>query len=53
MESLVDRGLGIEGEAGVDLCRDLAGNDLQDLLAELDQETVEGGVDLLVKILAL
>ena len=45
-ESLVNGGLGVEGEAGIDLGRDLAGDDLKDLLAELNQETVKGGVDL-------
>lgn len=48
MQGLVDRGLGVEGQLGVNLSRDLAGDDLQDLTAELDQQTVEGGIDLLV-----
>lgn len=52
MQGLVDTGLGVERETGVDLSRDLAGNNLQDLLAELDQQTVEGSIDLRVDILA-
>lgn len=52
MQGLVNAGLGVKGEAGVDLGGDLAGDDLQDLLAELDQETVEGSVDLGVDVLA-
>lgn len=48
MKSLVDRGLGAEGVGGVDLGRDLSGDDREDLLAELDEEAVEGGVYLLV-----
>jgi hypothetical protein len=53
VKSLVNRGLGVEGEAGVNLSRDLSGNDVEDLLAELDQEVVEGGVDLIVHRTAL
>lgn len=53
MKGLVDGGLGVEGEAGVNLGRDLAGDDLEDLLAELDEEAVEGGIDLVVDVTAL
>lgn len=53
MQSLVNGGLGVKGEPGVDLSRDLAGDDLEDLLAELDEETLEGSVDLLIDGLAL
>ena len=53
MQGLVDGGLGVEGEAGIDLGGDLARNDLEDLLAELDQETVEGIIDLLVDVAPL
>jgi hypothetical protein len=52
-ESLVNGGLGVEGQLGVNLGGDLAGNDLEDLLAELNEETVQGGLDLLVDSLAL
>lgn len=52
MQGLVDTGLGVKGETGVDLSGDLAGDNLQDLLAELDQETVEGSIDLGVDVLA-
>lgn len=53
VQGLVDGGLGVEGEAGVDLGGDLAGDDLQDLLAELDEEVIQGGVDLFVEGFAL
>lgn len=53
MKSLVNRGLGVEGETSINLSRDLAGDDLQDLLAELNEETVKSGVDLLVDGAAL
>jgi hypothetical protein len=52
-EGLVNGGLGVEGQLGVNLGGDLAGNDLEDLLAELNEETVQGGIDLLVDGLAL
>src|SRR5207253_1263662 len=42
-------GLGAERESGIDLGRDLAGNDLKDLLAELDEQVVERPVDLLLQ----
>lgn len=53
MQGLVDRRLGVEREPGINLCRDLTGDNLQDLLAELNQQTVESGVDLLVQSVAL
>ena len=53
MKGLVDRGLGVEGEGGVDFGGDLAGDDLEDLLAELNKEVVESGLDLLVDRTAL
>ena len=52
-ESLLDGDILVEGEAGVDLSGDLAGDDLEDLAAELDKEVVEGDVDLLVGVLAV
>lgn len=48
-----DRGLGVEGEAGIDLSRDLSGDELEDFLAELDKEVVEGGIDLVIDAAAL
>jgi hypothetical protein len=48
VEGLVDRGLCAERESGIDLSGDLAGDDLEDLLAELDEEVVKSRVDLLV-----
>lgn len=49
VQGLVDGGLGVKGQAGVNLGGDTAGNNLQDLAAELDQDGVEGGIDLLVE----
>lgn len=47
-EGLGNGGLGVEGETGVDLGGDLAGNDLENLLTELDEEVVKGAVNLVV-----
>lgn len=52
MEGLIHTSLDIKREAGIDLSRDLTRNDLEDLLAELNQETVQGGIDLGVNVLA-
>ena len=52
-QGLVNSGLGVEGQLGVDLGGDLAGDDLENLLAELDEQAVEGGINLLVDGLAL
>jgi hypothetical protein len=51
--SLFDRLLRIEGEASIDFGRHLAGDNLEDLLAELDQKSVECGVHLRINVLAL
>ena len=53
MQRLGHAGLDIEAELGIDLSRDLARHDLEDLGAELDEQRVEGGVDLLVDALAV
>jgi hypothetical protein len=53
VEGLVDGGLGVEGEAGVNLSRDLAGDDGENLTAELDEETVKSVLDLGVNVAAL
>lgn len=53
VQSLVDGTLGIEGESCVDLSGDLARDDVQDLLSEFDQETIECGINLLVDSLAV
>ena len=53
VQRLAHRGLLVEREAGVDLGADLARHDLEDLLAELDEQAVEGVVDLVVDALAL
>jgi len=52
-EGLLDGDLLVEGEAGVDLGGDLARDDLQDLATELDEQVVEGDVDLLGGVLAV
>lgn len=48
MESLVNGFLGVERESGIDLSGDLAGDNLKNLAAELDEEVVESRVDLSV-----
>ena len=48
MKRLGDGRLGVERERGIDLGGDLAGDDLEDLGAELDEEVVQGSIDLLV-----
>jgi hypothetical protein len=53
VKGLVDGSLGVEGETGIDLGGDLAGDDLENLLAELNEKVVESSLDLLVKGLAL
>jgi hypothetical protein len=53
VKGLVDGSLGVEGPTSIDLSGDLAGDDLEDLLAELNEKVVEGSVDLLIKSLAL
>lgn len=53
VKSLVDRGLGVEGEASIDLGGNLSGDNSENLLTELDEETVKGGIDLLIKSVAL
>jgi len=53
VESLVDGGLGVEGESCVNLGGDLSWDDLEDLLSELDEKAVEGGVYLLVDVLSV
>jgi hypothetical protein len=52
-EGLLDGDILVEGEAGVDLSGDLAGDNLQDLGTETDEQVVKGHVDLLGDILAV
>lgn len=47
MQSLLNGSLLVEGESGINLCRDLAWHDLQDLLAELHEEVIQCRIDLL------
>lgn len=53
VQGLVDAGLGVEGDAGVDLSRNPAGDDLKDLTAELNEQVFESGIRLLVDSLAI
>jgi hypothetical protein len=53
VQSLVNGGLGVEREASVNLGGNLSGDDLENLLSELDEQVVEGGVDLSVNVAAL
>lgn len=53
MQGLVDGGLGVEGESGINLGGDLAGDNGENLLAELNQQAVESSVDLVVEVTAL
>lgn len=53
MKSLVDRLFCAEGETRINFGGDLAGDDLEDLLAELHEEVVEAGIDLLVQVFAV
>lgn len=53
VQSLVDGLLGVEGESSVDLGGDLAGDDGENLTAELDQQAVESVVDLALDVATL
>lgn len=53
VQRLVDAALLIEAESRVDFGRYTAGDDLEDLAAELNQQVVEGGVDLVVYVFAM
>jgi hypothetical protein len=48
VKGLVDGALGGEREGSINFGGNLAGDNGQDLLAELDQEAVEGGINLLL-----
>ncbi len=48
VESLVHGSLGVEGKASVDLGGNPAWDDLEDLLAELNEKAVESGINLVV-----
>ena len=53
MKSLVDRGLHVKGEAGVNLGRHLPWDNLKNLLAELDEKAVERSINLAVNVFPL
>lgn len=53
VQGLVDAGRGIEGDVGVDLSRNPAGDDLEDLTAELNEQVFESCIRLLVDSLAI
>jgi hypothetical protein len=52
-QGLVYGGLGVEGETRVDLGGDLSGYNLENFLAELDQQVVKRAVNLLLDILSV
>lgn len=53
MSCLVDGSLCVKRELSVDLCRDLARNNLENLFAKLNQESVECCIDLFVNLATL
>ena len=53
MKGLLDTLLGGEGESRIDLGRDLSGNNLQDLAAELHKEVIQCGIDLIIEVLSV
>lgn len=53
VKSLINRGLGVEGEASIDFGGNLSGDDGENLLAEFDEETIKGGINLLIDGVAL
>lgn len=53
VKGLVNAALLVEREPRIDLSRDLARHDLQDLAAELHKQVVQCSIDLLVHVLAM
>jgi hypothetical protein len=53
VQSLLDGGLCVKREAGVDLSGYFAGHNLQNLFTELSEQAVECGIDLLVNVAAM
>ena len=53
VQCLLHGGLLVEGESGVNLSRDTAGNDVKNLLAELNKEVVQCSIDLLLNAAAM
>jgi hypothetical protein len=53
MQSLLNTSILIKREPSINLCRHFPRHNRQNLLSELHQEPVEGGVDLLIEILAV
>lgn len=53
MKSLVNGSLSVKGEASVNLGGDLAGDNVEDLTTELDEQAVESSVNLVVLVLAV
>lgn len=43
----------VEREPSIDYCRNLSGNDLENLLAKLNKESVESSVNLIVHYLSV
>lgn len=53
MHSLLNGSLDIERESGVNFSGNLSWDNLQDLLSELNQETIKCGINLLVNVTSL
>jgi hypothetical protein len=53
VESLVNASLLVERKSCIDFGRNLARNDLKNLLAELYEEVVQGRVDLSINVLSV
>lgn len=53
MKCLLNGCLCVEGEARIDFGRDLARDNLQNLAAELNEQSVEGGINLFIHVFAL
>jgi len=53
MECLVNRFFGVKGETRIHFSRNFARHDLEDLAAEGDQKSVEGGIDFVVQTFTL
>lgn len=53
VKSLVDAGLGAERESCINLGRNLSRHLFQDLLSELHEQSIEGGIDLVIDAFAV
>jgi hypothetical protein len=53
VKSLVNRGLLVEGETGINFGGDLSWNDGENFLSELDEESVKGSIDLRIDVITV